>query len=262
MRFKLTLNVDKQAFGKRLPLNYPYAASALIYRILASSGSGFSEWLHENGYRAEKKTFKLFTFSRLQIPQYLIEGAFIQVLSDTVTWYISFLPERGTQEFIRGLFKKQVFELGDRDANIRFYVQSIETVPAPLFQETMSFETLSPICIVLKRGEGKEQYISPDHPDAPGLVKRNLLSKYNAFKGEDYSPDNFPFDLKTRTYPKSVLVAIKQGTLQESKIRGYMCHFSLTAPLELMKIAYDAGLGSKNSQGFGFLKEIEPSLSQ
>ena len=79
MRFKLTLQIDKKAFGNRLPLNYQYASSALIYKILAKSGTEFSTWLHENGFKAERKKFKLFTFSRIQIPRYHIEDAFIRI---------------------------------------------------------------------------------------------------------------------------------------------------------------------------------------
>ena len=35
MRFKLTLEVNKKAFGNRLPINYQYEQSCVIYKILA-----------------------------------------------------------------------------------------------------------------------------------------------------------------------------------------------------------------------------------
>lgn len=35
MRFKLQLEVNKNVFGNRLPINYQYEQSAVIYRILA-----------------------------------------------------------------------------------------------------------------------------------------------------------------------------------------------------------------------------------
>jgi CRISPR-associated endoribonuclease Cas6 len=35
-----------------------------------------------------------------------------------------------------------------------------------------------------------------------------------------------------------------------------MCRFKMTAPLELMKVAYDAGVGEKGSTGFGMIKSI------
>lgn len=250
MRFKLILNIDRNTKDERIPLNYQYAASSLIYRILSNSGSEFSSWLHENGFKDDQRRFKLFTFSRLFIPRYSIEGPYLKILSDTVEWYISFLPDRSTQEFVQGLFKEQAFELGDRRANIRFRVQEVEMLPSPVFKETMTFKTLSPACIVRQEKDGSEKYISPDYPDAVETVKLNLLNKYRAFYGHDFPEEHFPFSLRVLTKPRSSLITIKEGTPQESKIRGFMCRFELTAPVELMKIMYETGLGSKNSQGY------------
>ena len=254
MRFKITLNIDNTTFRNRLPLNYQYEMSAALYKILYSANEEYAAWLHNNGYLADKLTFKLFTFSRLQIQNYRIKPPFIVIQSDTVEWLISFLPEQSTQEFIQGLFKEQSFDLGNRQANVRFQVKSVETVPPPEFEETMIFETLSPACIVFKRDDGGEDYIAPDNPQASEQVKINLLNKYKAFMGEDFPETDFPFALKALTAPKSSLIAIKSGTPQETKIRGFMCKFQLTAPVELIKIAYECGVGGKNSQGFGMVK--------
>jgi CRISPR-associated endoribonuclease Cas6 len=51
-------------------------------------------------------------------------------------------------------------------------------------------------------------------------------------------------------------VTIKAGTLQETKVRGFMCKLDLRCPKELMQIAYECGLGEANSQGFGCLGTI------
>lgn len=68
MRFKLTLQVNRQAFGNVLPINYQYEQSAVIYRILSRANKEFSLWLHENGYMLENgKRFKLFAYSPLKI---------------------------------------------------------------------------------------------------------------------------------------------------------------------------------------------------
>lgn len=164
MRFKLTLNIDKQSFGDLIPLNYQYAASALVYKILSNSKSDFAEWLHQNGFSDDKRRFKLFTFSRLSVPQYSIEGTFLKILSNSIEWYISFLPERSTQEFVQGLFKEQTLELGDHRANIRFRVQGVKMLPSPVFKETMTFETLSPACIVRQEEDGSENISLPIIP--------------------------------------------------------------------------------------------------
>jgi len=51
MRFNVTLSINKSNLnGRKLPLNYQYELSAVIYHILASANEEFAEWLHENGY--------------------------------------------------------------------------------------------------------------------------------------------------------------------------------------------------------------------
>ena len=256
MRFKLILQVNRTELGNKIPLSYNYELSSAVYKILSKSDKDFSAWLHENGFQAGNKKFKLFTFSRLYVPSYRVDGEFMQILSDTVEWQISFLPERSTQEFIQGIFQNQTFELGTRRANVRFSVQEISVLPPPVFVETMTFETLSPICISLRRENGKVDYLSPDNPEAAPLIRQNLLNKYFAFYGKEYVVPEFDFDFEVLSKPKPVLVTIKAGTSQETRGRGFMCRFRMTAPAELMKVAYEAGVGEKGSTGFGMVKAV------
>ena len=253
MRFKITLVADKRAFGDKISLNYQYECSAVIYKILSQSDEAYARWLHDNGFRTDGKQFKLFTFSRLNISKWKRQGDSLQLLSDTVEWEISFLPERSTQEFIQGLFKEQTFELGNRDAKVRFRVQNIEMMPSPDFGETMQFECSSPMCLTLRRDDGGYDYISPTHPMAAEIIKQNLLNKYKAFTTNDFYPSDFDFRLKVLTTPKSALITIKANTPQESKMRGFICNFELTAPAGLMKIMYECGIGGNNSLGFGMV---------
>lgn len=258
MRFKLTLSLTN-SFGRKLPLNYQYEQSAAIYRILAQANEEYTTWLHENGFKlVSGKSFKLFNFSRLEIEKYRIlkQTAEIEILSDNVVWYISFLPEKSTEQFIKGIFNNQQFEVGTRKSNVQFQVQSVELMPAPIFSDKMSYESLSPICITLKQSEGYDLYIAPNHPEAARLIKQNLLDKYLASTGSDFPLDDFPFAVEVLNKPKSSLIHIKSGTLQASKIRGFMCKIRLIAPIELQKIAYETGIGSKNSVGFGMVREV------
>jgi CRISPR-associated endoribonuclease Cas6 len=73
MRFKLTLKVEKEYFGNAIPINYQYELSAVIYKILSKSSEQYAIWLHDNGFELGLKRFKLFTFSRLMVPQYNID---------------------------------------------------------------------------------------------------------------------------------------------------------------------------------------------
>lgn len=254
MRFRLTLSVNKSAFGNLLPINYQYEQSAVIYKILARASEDYALWLHENGFQLEGvgKKFKLFTFSRFSIENYKIfkNSERLAILSNTIEWIISFLPEKSTEKFIQGVFANQVFEIGDKNSTIRFNVQNIEIISPPTYCETMSFSTISPICIRHRKSDGSIEYLSPDSPLFVQGVLEGALSRYKILKGYDCAvAPEFKFELISQ--PKSVLVKIKAGTPQQTKVRGYMFKFSMHAPIELMKIMYESGMGEECSQGFG-----------
>lgn len=260
MRFQISLCAVNSRFGKRLPLNYQYELSAATYHILASANEEFAEWLHENGFQMENgKQFKLFTFSRLKPAEFRIlrQSNQLELLSDRVEWQITFLPERSTQKFVEGLFQKRVFEVGNRQSVVQFQVDSIEMLPSPEFTDTMTFEAISPITVSQKLEDGRDAYpqTAEEFSKAPWVRERllqNLLDKYEAFYGTPYEGERF-FDMMTLTEPKSALVTIKAGTPQETKVRGFLCRLALHCPAELMRIAYESGLGEGNSQGFGCL---------
>lgn len=257
MRFKLTLEVNKKAFGNRLPINYQYEQSAVIYRILACADKDYATWLHENGYQMENgKTFKFFSYSRLDIEKYKIlkEEGRILIFSDTVEWQISFLPEKSTQRFIQGLFMNQVFEIGDRKSTVQFIVRNVEVVSSPEFTEEMTFRTLSPMCLKLRHEGRKVDYLSPTDSAASYILFKGLIEKYSLFYGTECPFRVEDCRLEVLNSPKSVLIKIKADTPQETSVRGFMCRMKIAAPSELMKLMYEAGAGSLCAQGFGCLK--------
>ncbi|MDR0798642.1 MAG: CRISPR-associated endoribonuclease Cas6 [Dysgonamonadaceae bacterium] len=256
MRFNITLQVDRRAFGNYLPLNYQYELSSFIYRAIAQADSEYAGWLHQNGFRLNNRPFKLFTFSNLIIPQYFIDKVKgrIRIDSDRIYWQVSFLPEASTEKFVFGLFSEQVLQIGDKKSVVQFKIERIEALPSPVFEPEMTFRTLSPVCIPLrKESERYATYLSPDQPEAAGIVLNNLLNKYQTFYGKPYEGAlDFAFEVTNR--PKAKLIAIKVGTPEASNIRGYMFDFRMRAPGELMRVAYEAGVGMYGSQGFGMVE--------
>ena len=255
MRFRLTLQIDRKAFGTVLPLNYQYELSAFIYRAIAQADREYSFRLHEDGFRLHGRPFKLFTFSNLLIPKYTIdkEQGRIRIECDRIEWLVSFLPETSTGKFAFGLFSEQIFQIGDTKSTVQFRIERVELLPPPVFESSMSFKTLSPVCIPLKETDRRYAiYLSPDAPEVPDIVLKNLLNKYHTFYGKPYE-NAFDFAFEVTSRPKSKLIAIKTETPEASNIRGFMFDFRMKAPVELMRVMYDAGLGEKNSMGFGMV---------
>ena len=259
MKFKITLQTNRQ-YGNLLPFNYQYEQSAVIYRILAQADMQYSSWLHENGYLLhEAKRFKLFCYSPFIFEKVkpLPEAGCLDIIGEKVVWYISFIPEKSTFEFIQGIFAHQSFTIGNKEHRVAFDVVGVEAMSMPQLTEQMAFQAMSPICVKLHE-DNKTQYLSPDNPMFAQGVLKGLMARYESIHGQPFDMENkeFSFELTDKKV-KSKLITIKANTPYESKVRGYLCSFRIKAPLELMKIAYEGGIGEQCSQGFGFIKNIE-----
>jgi CRISPR-associated endoribonuclease Cas6 len=118
----------------------------------------------------------------------------------------------------------------------------------------MAFETMSPICISTKDDNQATKYLSPIDSKSKGNVVLGLANKYEAFYGKKYA-GRLDYDFQVDT-PKPVLVKIKAGMAEETKVKGYLCRFRTNLPEELMKVMYEGGMGEKGSLGFGMVRFI------
>ncbi len=262
MRLKLTLTHKP---NQALPINYQYLIAAWVYRTLGAANSEYATHLHEQGYDFAGKTYKLFTYSALRPRWFDIDKrakAFILAKSPTELT-LSFYMDDALQHFVIGLFKDQQFTLeSGQYFKVAFEVVGIETLSTPIFQKTIRFRAVTPICLS-RNEEGKEyaQYLSPELPEYGDLLLQNLLRKYRAVKGDDSQRKDMPnFEnlaylnpsFRLLNQPKSKLLAIK-GV----KMRGYLFDFEITAPVELIRVGYFGGFGVGNSAlGMGMVRVL------
>jgi len=252
MRFKLTLNIEHQVYGNKLPINYQYELSAWIYRIISQGDRQYAEWLHQNGFSDEKfRKFKLFVFSNLYSPGIKYDKDRLILNSDKASFYLSLLPEKSTEAFIKGIFCEQAFSLGDSISRVQLNVQQIELIPPPDFSDNFVFKTSSPVVVATQEDRDHHpQYLSPDENDYGQMVINNLKEKYKSFYHKPFEGDeNFAFELLSPA--RSKLIKIKAGTKEETRVRGFVFTFRLQADHDLLKVMHEAGLGEKNAQGFG-----------
>ena len=251
--------LERTGAGRFIPINYQYELSSAIYGIVDQADSEFAEFLHHQGYRANGRPFRLFSFSRLFFKGFkvLTESGRIEHYGREVRVEVSFLVDRMAEEFVKGLFMNQEIFLGDKISGTAYQVQRIESVSTPIFQQVMNYRCLSPILVRRKRPTGGEDYLSPMDKGYADLILENLLSKSLAFsvlsQGEEVGlADECPLlDMTVTGKIYKNGVTIKQLTPQQSKLIGYSYEFELSAPVELQEIGYYAGFGHLGSQGFG-----------
>jgi CRISPR-associated endoribonuclease Cas6 len=247
VRVKLTLSATKRA--TLLPLNYNYQIASLIYHTLGNSSTDFATRLHDTGFDAEGRKFKLFTFSRLAARRSVVKAGELLLLEPTVSFQISSPVSEFIEHFVRGLFQSDGFHL----AGSRFTLLEAETLSPPAFTERMNFRALSPVTESARDERGGIRFLSLED-DWSEIMQRNLLRKYQALHG------HAPTDTRLRwTWNQDYITEAARRSRRLSvltdirgiKVRGWLAPFNVEGSTALIELGYETGFGSRNSMGFG-----------
>lgn len=270
MQFQLRLLADSSGSStspERIPFNYAYALTGALYRLLANADAEYARFLHERGYRTNgvtglRKTFRLFTFSDLRMHGYEVrprEGCFV-LTSPVVDWTLSFYVDRAAEAFVTGLFQNQRITVANRQHRTELTVERVEMLPVTLTENTVTLRTLSPVVVAEKDITNMDQYLHPSDELFGPLLLQNMIDKYRSVNPNEGSPTIADFSYRLVTPPekaRSRLVTIKEGTREETKVRGwYGFDFALTGPANVLEVGVLAGVGRYNAEGFGCVRVI------
>ena len=264
MRMRLVLRPLNRRCS--VTLNYSYYLSAAIYSWIETSSPEYSAFLHDKGFSLEgtTKRFKHFCFSQLEVPERKIENGRLRILSPTVTWYVSMPVEQSLQHLVVGMFEKREFYI-EREEN-RFVIEQVETLPEPKWGRRMTFRMLSPVTVSTmheRNGRLLPEYLLANDERLADLSRQNILNKYRSLYGNEPEDTEFVCTLDNefitrRGGPEKIskLITIKEGRPDETKVRGFMCPLHIEGNPALIALAYESGLGEKNSLGFGMLETM------
>ena len=235
----------------RLPMHYNHLVQAALYRNLDEA---LAEWYHDKGYTYGKRQFKLFTFSRLlaRARKYdpatkalEFRGQFaLKVSSPDVEFLESLLLH---------LVKKREIMLNGTACNL---IAAEVEMPVKA-SGTVTVRTLSPIVVYSTltdaSGRKKTYYYNPWEQEFQEKILENLKRKWAALHGSGEPPPMEGAYIKPVKVSKRNEVIVKfKGTV----IKGWTGIYELYLPEPYFSLAYDAGLGSKNSQGFGMVEVV------
>lgn len=256
MRFKIVLFVQREEFGNVLPVSYQYELSSCIYRKLTENRTLYQDWLRKNGFEEERNLrYKLFSVSNFYVPKIKVEEDRLHILAKKIQLWISFLPERGTEEYIKRVLENQELLIGDRISQVRFTVESVEEIRKVDFAESVDYLSLSPIVVSTLRMNRSIEYIGPYDDGYCDILLDNILEKYYHFYGHEF-PYNPQFRLDILNDPKRKGIFIKRFSMDETKVIGFMYKFRLTMHPTLQHLVYNTGLGDKVGLGFGCVEVI------
>lgn len=249
MRIQILADVGK---GITLPVNYNHLLVGVIYRFLAESNSEYADFLHDEGYHAAEKRFKLFTFSQLMAKHRQIAGEQIHFRS-TLTWFVSSQVEQFLSHFADTLLTQGILSLGEHPLKILDV-----TIPrSPQFRSEMDFRCLSPIVMSAVRahdGQRRTHYCLPDDPQLSELIRQNLIRKHEAIHGCTPQDDRLSFHFDDAYIRRKQGRVTRLVDFKGIKIRGILCPFRVSGSVALIRIGYECGFGDKNSAGFGMVE--------
>lgn len=266
---RLKINIRQTKPDQLIPLNYQFSLSSFIYRTIERSDNNYSKWLHDSGLMSGSKSFKYFTFSKLYIPKTeiteLYGKKYLKIMCGSMDLIVSMLSNRTVENFIIGMFENQRLKIYDSNVESEFIVNTVEMIPEPDFKNEMMFKTISPVVIsrnTVYNEKLSQKYLDPADEEYAEYFRKNLEEKYlvlisgeksdtpviNIMKKEN---ESIVHSFETSGQAKSKLITIKEGTPEETKVRGYFFTFRIKAEPEIIRLGYEAGFGKHCSLGFG-----------
>lgn len=226
-----------------LPIHYNSILQAFIYNNIDDELANF---LHSKGYTKNGRNFKLFTFSKIlqrgkPMGDYLNFGKRLAIV-------VSSPLEKFCKSIANNMLQNDNLHIGK---NI-IKAEQIQIYNYVIDKDEIVINTLSPIVAysTFLRPDGSKYtcYFQAYESDFGRIVSENLVRKYNALNGTDLS------------FEKGIKIEAIGGTKMNFTyyknfiIKGVSGKFRIQGHKDLLQLATDSGLGSKNSQGFGCIK--------
>lgn len=229
-----------------LPIHYNHIVQGFIYNNI--SDSALRKFLHDKGYKYEKRNFKLFTFSRIMGDFIINKKESTITFLSPIRLVISSVLDDFINDFVTTLMKREDLRL--KNTPINFNKMEVHTYNKK--SDEVHISMLSPMTTystVEKHGKKETIYHKPGDDIFAKLVQKNLQKKYKSIYGDEAPTEELL--IKPVNEKKMKLISAKyRGFI----IKGWLGEYILKGNPELIKLAYDTGLGSKNAQGFGCFK--------
>lgn len=160
--------------------------------------------------------------------------------------------ERFLRELSEGMLRKADFVL----LRQKVFLENASVYPPVDFEKVtddVKIKMLSPVVAYRSDKErGKTKYYSPWDDTFTELIKKNAEKKHFLLTGQRLENSQFKIIPMKNLDKRYCKILNYKGTV----IKGWLGIYKLRGNKRLIETAYDAGLGSKNPQGFGCFEII------
>lgn len=248
MRIKIQLKSDENIY---LPVNYNHHIQAFIYNYLGDDAT----WLHDEGYKYENRIFKLFCFSAILQKGRIIKSKGVFKFPKKISLIVTSPKQWILQDLSSNLISKEKVELWRNVLDI----EAISVFKKDDFDnKTIKVKALSPIEIhstfPSQLGKRKTYYYSPFEDEFSPLINQNMKKKWYANYKQDCEYD---ISIKPFFKDRDKETIINYGPEDDQfVVKAWKGEYLLNGDPVILQFALDAGLGGKNSQGFGCIEHI------
>ena len=260
MRYRIMLVADHAV---SLPIAYHEYLTGVIYGLLRRSDPEYATFLHDEGYAVGEsaKRIKPFTYSQLMVEKHRRridrEHDRITFAPGPIVWQISSPMADFVRHVAGGMLAEGAISLGPHT----FRIDGIEVMASPEFTESMRFTCLTPIVASKPRTKsegGGSTYLRPaDSPEEfSEVIRGNLLSKYAAVYEREVEDTRFVMEFDREYLSRDKDRGCKLTQFKGTDILGALAPFRVIGNPELIRLGYDAGLGTQTGLGHGMIGEV------
>lgn len=229
-----------------LPLSYHHLIQAFIYQNIGNIE--IRQELHDVGYQVGKRKIKFFTFSRLEGKFELDKNVKQIKFNSPVSLKLSFYSDSKydvLSDILSNLLKNNNLYLGQNRVSIKAIIPENYSFS----KNEYLIKMISPILLYKTIKEDSRyirKYVSPWDADFEKQLIQNIRTKVKA-TGKEYKIEDFSLTPLNPPNPKDGKIV----GYKEFKVMAYFGLFRIKGNKELLKLLYDIGIGSGNSEGFG-----------
>ena len=239
---QLKIYIDLNENNLTLPLNYNHIIQGIIYSSL-SNDTEYQKTLHNEGITLGEN-YKLFSFSSL-CGNHTISNKMITFIDNV------FLEIRSVDSYFIFLVYEYMKQNGITFGNRKLY-PNLKLENKIIQENNITIKMNSPICVFKKNLENNNTiYLSPRDSEFETAINNNFIRKYSSYYCIEPYSDILITNINLS--PKDKVVT----NIKKIYITSWKGEYVLEGSPDYLTFLYNAGLGSKNSQGFGLFEIIE-----
>lgn len=226
-----------------IPLNYTYPLQNAVIGLLPAR---LNKLVHDEGIYSRlspSKIFKPYNLSRLSPEKMHIENKFIFSDGDIHLYISSHNPDL-INEFGSAFLKKGILNI----SKAILTVKTVELIDLEIDEEQYFVKTVSPIVVMdtlRQNNKNKTVFYHPSNSKYSTKIAKNLKEKYSAITSDVDVSDEKIKKMGFRIAPLKVKKEIVQ--YKNISLTAYSGLFAITGNKELIKVAYNLGLGNRSA---------------